>query len=114
MQMYVQVQGRTEALNQSDCASAGARGHGKTRVPDQERRDTALHHCQHLCQGSRLSSEQEAQREWKGQNKLPDWNFGKHVVDKVCGRFDHASCAAAGTEAAPLATERDQVLVPTA
>ena len=39
VQMYVQVQGRAEALNQRDCSGMGTRGHGEARSVNYEGRD---------------------------------------------------------------------------
>ena len=76
-----------------------------------EGRDTALNHRQHLGQRFRLRGQQETQRKRKGQHPLPHGRFGKHVIDQVGGRLDHPPGTAAGAEPAPLAAERNQVLV---
>jgi len=76
-----------------------------------EGRDTALNHRQHLGQRFRLRGQQETQRKWKGQHPLSDRHLGKHVIDQVGGRLDHAPGATAGTKTPPLAAERNQVLM---
>ena len=58
-----------------------------------------------------MCGQQEAQRKWKGQHPLPHGCFGKHVIDQMGGRLDHAPGTAAGTKPASLAAERDQVFV---
>jgi hypothetical protein len=76
-----------------------------------EGRDTALNHRQHPGQRFRLRGQQEAQGKRKGQHPLANRHFGKHVIDQVGGRLDHAPGAAAGAEPPALAGECNEMFV---
>ena len=85
VQVDIEVQSRAEALDQGDCAAAGAGGHGQAGLANHERRDGTLHHGQYCGQCLGLGCEEEAQGKRKGQHPLPDRHFGKDVIDQVRG-----------------------------
>ena len=59
----------------------------------------------------RLAGEEQAQGPGEAQDPLTDGHFGKHVIDQVRWRFDHASCATRRAEAPALARESYEVLM---
>ena len=75
--------------------------------------DDALHHLQHRRDQLRLCDQQHAQR--NGQPKLtnshplPHRHVGDDVVHQVRRRLRHPACTAQRAEAAPLATEGQQL-----
>jgi hypothetical protein len=111
VQVNIQVQRGAEALDQGNGAGAGAGRNSQARVVDQEGRDTALDHRQHLSQYIRLGCEQESQRKRKRQHELTNGRFGKHVIDQVGGRLHHAPHAATGAKPSPLTAKRHQMFV---
>jgi hypothetical protein len=54
-------------------------------VSDHKAGDGALHDGQYLRECVRIVGEQETQGKRKGQHPLPNWCFGKHMIDQVGG-----------------------------
>src|SRR5690606_26303760 len=109
MQVDVKVERAAEALDQGDGTSLG-RLTSEPRLLDQVRSDAAVDDAEHPAHDLGATGEQEAQRIREAQHPLAHRLLGKHLVDQQRGALGHAPRAAARTEAAPLAAERDQVL----
>ena len=60
--VYVEIGGRAEALDQRDRAAVGLVGL-ETGLPEQVARDHAVHHLQHGCHQLGLRGQQQAQRD---------------------------------------------------
>ena len=108
MEVEVEVQRRTETLDQRDGPGLRPGRDGESSPLNKESRDGAVDHPQDLAQYLRFCSEQEPQRIGEGQHPLPDGLPGQHVVDQVRSTLDHAPGTAGRTAAAALAGKRDQ------
>lgn len=58
-----------------------------------------------------MCGEEKSERKWERKHPLSDGCLGKHMVDQVSGRLDHAPCATTGAEAPALAAEGHQVFM---
>jgi hypothetical protein len=88
MQMYVEVGGGPEALDQRDGATMAFVGAQPASV-QQVARDHALHHLQHRCDQLGLCGQQHAQRDRQRQYPLAHRHVWDDVVDQVRSRLRH-------------------------
>lgn len=113
MQVDVQVGGGAAALDQRHGAAV-AFVLIEPGVVQQVLRDHTLHHLHHL-QHRRyqlgLRGQPYAQRYRQRQHPLPHRHVGDDVVDQVGGGLRHPPSTASRAESAPLAAERQQLVV---
>jgi hypothetical protein len=107
--VHVQVQRRAKALHQRHRAG-GTRGARRRGPLQQETRDRAVRHIEHLCERGRVRRQQEAQRIRQRQRPLAQRPLGQHLIDQQRRGVSHAARTARGAEPAPLAAERDELL----
>jgi hypothetical protein len=109
VQVDVEVGSGPEALDQRDGAAVGLFGI-RTRPLEQKPHDHAVRHLQH---GRHLGpgGQQQVQRDGQRQNPLAHRHVRDELVDQVRRRLHHAPGPARRAEPAPLAAERDQLVV---
>ena len=104
-------------LDQRDRAAVGLVGLVglETGLPEQVARDHAVHNLQHGRHQLGLRGQQQAQRDGQphdpNEHPLAHRYVGDDVVHQAGRRLRHATSAARGAKAAPLATEGDELVV---
>lgn len=107
VQVRVQIRRTAKALDEGDGATGGFVTFD-LGLPDEKRLDGAVDDAQRRCQQFRVHGEQAAQRYGERQHPLPHRHARQDAVYQVGRCLGHSSRAARRTDAAPLATERDQ------
>jgi len=105
----IQIEGTSEALDQRDCASA-ARCAGESRFFNQVRGSATVNNAKHPTHDPWTTAKQKAQRVREAQHPLAQGLFGKNLIDQQGRTLGHSPGTATGTEAPPLAAERQKVL----
>jgi hypothetical protein len=85
----------------------------ETGAGQQKPHDHALHHLQHRRDQLRLRGQQHAQQDRQRQYPLPHGHMRDDVIHQVRCRLRHPARTARGSEPAPLAAERQQLVVAT-
>jgi hypothetical protein len=112
--MDVQVQRRTEALEESHGAALlGTQVPVLPNAPAQLREERLQERAQDLAREAGVVGAAVAQGVGEGEDPLAHRHLGEHAVDEVRGSVGHAAAAARGTEAAAFAGERHEPIVPT-
>ena len=83
------------------------------RLLDQKCANDPVDDSQDGARAGEMCSEQQAQRDRKGQHPLAHRHPRNGVIDQVGGRLGHAPGATARTEAATLATEGHELFMGT-
>lgn len=83
MEVDVEIQRGTEALDEGDRPGLGAGGAGESGLLDEVCGDGAVNDTEDLAQDLRLGGEQEAQRVGEGQHPLANGLFRQDVIDQV-------------------------------
>jgi len=107
--MDIETERTAEALYQRHRPSHRARA-GQTGFASKMGRDRLIDDTEHLRHHLGPRRQQVSQRERHRQHPLTDRLLWQDVVNEQRRRFGHPPRAAARTEAAALATERDQLL----
>jgi hypothetical protein len=110
VQVDVEIGGRAQALDQRD-GTALAFVTLQRRVVQQMPLDHALHHLQHRRDQLGLCGQQHAQLNGQRQHPLPHRRVRDDGGHQVRRRLRHPACSARRAEAAPLATEGQQLVV---
>ena len=111
MEVGVEVQRGTEALDEGDRPGPGATGDGESGPHEEVGGDGSIDHAQDLAQYLRLGGEQEPQGIGEGEHPLANRLCRKDMIGQVSRGLDHPAGATGRAEAAALAGERHQVLV---
>jgi len=112
MEVEVQVECRTEALDEGDRttlfrASTPLPPRTSAQLGEQRADEGAEHSTRESCVVGTSVAERIRQREYP----LPDRHFGQHAIDEARCGVRHATSATRGTESAALARERNQAVV---
>jgi len=83
----------------------------RARLLEQEPGDHAVHDLQHGCNQLGLCGQQQAQRHGQRQHPLAHRHVRDDVVHQVRRRLRHTPGTARGAKPAPLAAERDELVV---
>lgn len=106
----VRLAAEPKALDQRDRAAVGLVGL-HARLLEQEPGDHAVHDLQHGCNQLGLCGQQQAQGDGQRQHPLAYRHMGDDVIHQVRRSLRHAPGSARWAEPAPLATERDELVV---
>jgi hypothetical protein len=114
MEMWRQVESRTEALNERDrAAQTAADPEVSLRPSSLIRKQSTQETAQHVTRKSRVPSATVSERIGKREHPLPDRDLGQYAVDEMGSGFGHAPSAARGTESSPLARKGHEPIVAT-
>src|SRR5690606_22401248 len=109
VKMHIKIERTAESLDQRHGSGHTART-CQAGLADQMPRDRAIDDAEHLRHDLGPGREQIAQRKWQRQHPLADRLSRQDFVHEQRGRLGHPPSAAARTEAAALAAERNQLL----
>jgi hypothetical protein len=112
VQMNVQVQRSTEALNNHYGAAATIVDAVTTRAAPEEPEYRADGRAADRAAQVVIPRQQVPQPMRQAENPLADWHVRKHMIDQMCRPLGHPPAAAPWAEPAALAREGDQSIQP--
>jgi len=109
MEVNIQIQRTAKTLDQRDRAGV-RRLMRQSGLLDQVRSNHPVNDAEHLAHDRRAAGEQETQWKRKTQHPLAHRLFRENLIHQQRGTFCHTACPTAGTETAPFARKRNQML----